>query len=420
MVLSLVATCLLACGNRGGGESNSGRATGEGEVVPAAIAPAQQHDAAGVAGECVMSTPFALAEGTGNVLGVWREPSMGALYAASPNPRASNEVVVRRASLPDGALSIVRTITAPAGSTVQNVWRAFGGDMMVGYRVGNSLRLGRDDGSGFREQALTGYYTPSRDRSIGPVDDPSESHAIGVLSEATGYIAYASLCVTSVGPTPTLLFCSHYWPNTSTARRLNIVPGALNSASPMAQAHTYGGPTSTVVVTRGGSYSWEPLGRLPGGSGTGVPRYGYGYTRRSAITDTSRGGPMAAPSVGGAVVAWVNERGAVEVQAVSAAGTANADPVTLPFVDASLEDLVSFGGEVLMTLTTRADRTAHPATTTFVRLSQSLDRAMPVTIAPVRVSVAGARITTVSPSRLVLWSPSAGNAVSAECHLSGM
>jgi hypothetical protein len=370
--------------------------------------PSIAPEASGIAVECTMSSPFALAEGTGNVLGVWRDPTSHQLFASSP--RSPNEAVVRRVSLPDGTLTEVRTLSAPSGAVIEKVWRAHGGDLLVAYRVGTTMHLGRDHGGGLVEQTLTRYYNPARDRSLGPVDDPSDSSATGLLSEPT-YVAYASLCVNDTSTTTTLVFCSHYWPSNATVRRLPLVTGALNSTTAMAQAHTYGGPTSTVVTTRGGSYAWEPLGRNPSGT-TGT---GYGYARRSAVTDTSRGGPMAAPLGTNAAVVWINERGGAEVQAVSTVGSANADPVALPFVDASLEDVVAYGGELLVALTTRADRAAHPATSTLVRLDPSINRESPITTAPVRVPIAGARITPIDGTRVVLWSSSAGNAVVAEC-----
>jgi hypothetical protein len=406
----VAAACIASgCGLRRGGDDTSAHTNNEGTIVPGAVVPSSIPEAAGIAGECSFSTPFPLAEGTGNVLGVWRDPTSHELFAASPG--APNEAVVRRVSLPDGALTTMRTLSAPSGAVVEKVWRAHGGDLLVAYRVGTTMHLGRDRGGGLVEETLARYYNPARDRSLGPVDDPSDSNATGLLSEPM-YVAYASLCVNDTTTTTTLVFCSHYWPGNATVRRLPVAVGPVTSTTAMAQAHTYGGPTSTVVTTRGGSYAWEPLGRNPSG-GTGA--YGYGYARRSAITDTSRGGPMAAPLGSSAAVVWVNERGGAEVQAVSITGSANADPVPLPFVDVALEDVASHAGELLVALTTRADRAAHPATTTLVRLDPSINRDNPITVAPVRMPIANARITPVEGERVVFWSSSAGNATVATC-----
>ncbi len=402
-----------ACGLRGQGPGDpmAGR-TVETAIVPAAVAVAPPAETSGLPGECAFRPAFSLSTGTGAVLGVWRDPSTQDAYVATQ--RSPNEALIKRVSLHDGTATTVRSVTAAPDSTIVSVWRAHSGDLMLSLRIGEELHLAREHGVSVTEQGFTRYYSPARDLALGPLDDPSDSLAAGLLSEGPGFTAYATMCALETSTAGAPLFCSQYWPSNASLRR--VLFGAANASAPIARGHSYGGAASTVVVTRGGAYAWESLGPAPATTGYGSRRT-YGSSRRVALTDTARGGPMAATGGAGAVVAWCDPQGALQVQAVTTAGTASGDPLTLPFVDARLEDIATEGGEVFVTLTTRADRDATPRTTTLLRLNPSMGSHSSITTAPVRVPLAAARIVPVTARTVLFWSPDDARALAADCTL---
>jgi len=401
LALGLVAS---ACGLRPAAAERVAGSEGDGVLVPGAEATVRAPDAASIAGACTLSEPFTLITGHENALGVWRDPASNTLFSAAR--QRPNEAVVRQIAVPDGRSSVVRTILAPADSTIERVWRAHTGELLAAFRIGATLHLGRSSASGLVEFFVARSYEPAIDHALGPLDDPSDSYAAGMLSEAAGYIAYSTMCAIDTTAGGGARFCSNYWQANATLQRVLLSSAGVTPS--VAHAHTYGGTSSTVVVSRGGTYAWEQLGRMP-------PGMGYGYARRTAVTDTSRGGPMAVPLGANAAVAWIDPQGRLEVQGVSIVGTPSADPVTLPFVDANLEDAANVGGEIMLTISTRADRADHPATTTLVRLAPGLNGAAPITVAPLRVPVANARIQPMAGHGVVFWSPAGANAVAAEC-----
>jgi hypothetical protein len=111
---------------------------------------------------------------------------------------------------------------------------------------------------------------------------------------------------------------------------------------------------------------------------------------------------MLASWSGGGAVAWVEPSGPAVVEGFAVGGNIAADPLSLPFVDAELEDIAAGEHEIDVLLVTRADRSATPATTTLVRLTPELRSDSPLVAPPVRVPLSHARMLRVGSDELLL------------------